>query len=307
METNVQRGKLFDYKNLDQFGSTIVEYVWIGGTGSDLRSKSKTYNFEVKSVEDLDEWNYDGSSTYQATTENSEVVLKPVALFNDPFRGLPNKIVLCETYINDKPTTTNFRHFAREIFTKENVEKHDPWFGFEQEYAVSAKVGSHLEWPLGWPVGGFPQPQGPYYCSVGTYSNGREIMEAHYKACLYAGVKCFGTNAEVMPGQWEYQVGTCKGIEAADHMWMARYLIHRVSEYFNVSVSFEPKPILGNWNGSGCHTNFSNNETRNDTDMNNIKEQVERLGAMHLRTIPLYGENNHLRLTGKKKLLIYFR
>jgi glutamine synthetase len=299
MEAKVQSTKLFNYKGLDQLGNCIVEYVWIGGTGLDLRSKSKTYDFEVKSVDDLSEWNYDGSSTYQATTEKSEVTLKPVALFNDPFRGSPNKIVLCETYIDGHPTISNFRYFAKQILSTENVEKHEPWFGFEQEYAVSVKVGSHLEWPLGWPTGGFPEPQGPYYCAVGAYSFGREIMEAHYKACLYAGVKIFGTNAEVMPGQWEYQIGTCKGIEAADHMWMARYLIHRVSEYFNVSVSFEPKPILGNWNGSGCHTNYSTNETRSDSEMQNIKSQVEKLGKMHLRTISLYGENNHLRLTGK--------
>ena len=300
MESSLPRIGQLDYKHLDQKGNSIVEYVWIGGTGSDIRSKSKTYSTEVKSFEDLDEWNYDGSSTYQATTERSEVILKPVALFDDPFRGKPNKIVLCETFLDGKPTNTNFRYWARQIFTKENVENHDPWFGFEQEYAVSSKIGSHLEWPLGWPIGGFPQPQGPYYCAVGAYSHGREIMEAHYKVCLNAGVKIYGTNAEVMPGQWEYQIGTIKGIEAADHMWMGRYLLHRVSEYFNVSVSFEPKPILGNWNGSGCHTNYSNNGTRNDTNIENIKEQIEKLGKMHSRTIPLYGENNHLRLTGKK-------
>lgn len=301
----IKKLKSFDYVHLDQHGKSIVEYVWIGGTGLDIRSKSKTYNHEVQSLEDLDEWNYDGSSTYQATTEKSEVTLRPVALFNDPFRGLPNKIVLCETYLDDQPTSTNFRYFATKVFTDENVDKHDPWFGFEQEYAISVKVGNHLEWPLGWPTGGFPQPQGPYYCAVGTHSYGREIMETHYKACLFAGVKIFGTNAEVMPGQWEYQIGTCKGIEAADHMWMARYLLHRVSEFFNVSVSFEPKPIQGNWNGSGCHMNYSTNETRNDSEMKGIKEQIGKLAVMHTRTIPLYGEKNHLRLTGIFKYLIF--
>jgi len=297
MESSIN-SNITNFKNLNQFGQVIVEYVWIGGTGSDLRSKSKTYNFEVKSVEDLDEWNYDGSSTYQANTENSEVILRPVALFNDPFRGLPNKIALCDTYIDGKPTISNFRHFAQKIFSKENVEKHDPWFGFEQEYAISVRVGSNLEWPLGWPTGGFPKPQGPYYCAVGAHSYGREIMEAHYKSCLYAGIKIFGTNAEVMPGQWEFQIGTCKGIEIADHLWVSRYILHRVSEYFNVTINFEPKPIFGNWNGSGCHVNYSTVETRNDMEMKAIYEQIQKLGANHEKVIPLYGENNHLRLTG---------
>ncbi len=45
---------------------------------------------------------------------------------------------------------------------------------------------------------------------------GRAIMEAHYRACLYAGIKISGTNSEVMPGQWEFQVGPCHGIEIGD-------------------------------------------------------------------------------------------
>ena len=40
----------------------------------------------------------------------------------------------------------------------------------------------------------------------------------------YAGVKVSGINAEVMPGQWEYQVGPCTGIDSGDHLVMSRYL-----------------------------------------------------------------------------------
>ena len=48
---------------------------------------------------------------------------------------------------------------------------------------------------------------GPYYCGVGANKvYGRDVVEAHYRACLYAGINISGTNAEVMPAQWEYQV-----------------------------------------------------------------------------------------------------
>lgn len=298
METEHVKSNL-DYKSLSQNGKVIIEYVWLGGTGNDLRGKSKTYEKEITSVEDLDEWNYDGSSTWQAPTEASEILLRPVALFNDPFRGVPNKICLCDTYHPDgTPTVTNFRFFANKIFNKAGDE--DPWFGIEQEYAILKPIGTGLSWPLGWPIGGYPKPQGSYYCSVGSrFSIGREIADAHYKVCLNAGVQIYGTNCEVMPGQWEFQIGNCKGIDIGDHLWMARYLLQRVAETFGVEISIDPKPIKGDWNGSGCHTNYSTNGTRNDTEMKEIYAHLERMAEAHLEVIPLYGEDNHYRLTGK--------
>jgi glutamine synthetase len=76
-------------------------------------------------------------------------------------------------------------------------------------------------------------------------------VESHYRACLAAGIKISGINAEVLPGQWEYQIGPCTGIESGDHSWIARYIMHRVCEDYGVVVSFDPKPIPGDWNGSG--------------------------------------------------------
>ena len=203
-------------------------------------------------------------------TENSEVILRPVAYYADPFRLGDNVIVLAESWnwkegSNFKelvPANTNFRHFANKIWDHPAVKAEKTWYGIEQEYTLVGTNTKFTMWPLGWPNNGYPGSQGPYYCSVGAnVCFGRIISDAHYKACMYAGVKISGTNAEVMPGQWEYQVGPCEGVTIGDDMWMSRYLLGRVAEDFNVSVSFAPK-LFPDWNGSGCHTNYSTETMR---------------------------------------------
>ena len=305
------KSKRFDFNKLDIGDNTIVEYIWIGGQGQDLRSKAKTVKGKVNSLKDLDIWNYDGSSTGQASTESSEILLIPVALFKDPFTGGNNKLVFCETYHCDmQPTNTNFRYFAQKIFennkTKESEKENekekffDPWFGLEQEYAIMEPSGTALTWPYGWPQGGYPKPQGEYYCSTGIMNNyGRIIMNFHYKACLYAGIKIQGTNSETMPGQWEFQIGVCKGLEAGDHLWMARYILQRIAEYYRLDINFDCKPVKGDWNGSGCHVNFSTQETRAEGGLQVIYSQIEKLKVTHDKIINLYGEDNKKRLTGK--------
>jgi len=294
--------RFYNYNNLEQRGSIIAEYVWIDGTGLNLRSKAKTITKPVNSLADLPEWNYDGSSCYQASTHNSEVIMKPVAYYPDPFRGGNNIIVLTETYVwaDDqfttlKPANTNFRHYAKAIFDAGAHE--EPWFGIEQEYSLLEVKNKFTVKPLGWPSSGFPGPQGPYYCSVGAnICYGRAVMDAHYKACLFASIKISGTNCEVMPGQWEYQVGPCLGIEVGDQMWISRYLLGRVAEDFGISVSFEPK-LFRDWNGAGCHTNYSTKTMREIGGMDYIKGLLDKMAPKHVLHISLYG-NNEKRLTG---------
>ncbi|XP_023317775.1 glutamine synthetase 2 cytoplasmic-like [Trichogramma pretiosum] len=288
------------YFNLPQPENKIqAKYVWIDGTGEGLRSKSRTLDFVPKNPEELPKWQYDGSSTYQAEGENSDIFLKPQAIYKDPFRRNNNILVLCDTYYSDMtPTKSNKRAAAAEAM--EMVKSHDPWFGIEQEYTFLDMDGR----PLGWPKNGFPGPQGPYYCGVGADRViGREIVEAHYRACLYAGVDISGTNAEVMPSQWEYQVGPSLGLKASDDLWISRFILHRLGEEFGVVVTLDPKPMPGHWNGAGAHCNFSTKAMREENGIEEIRRAIEKLSKRHEKHIKAYdpreGKDNERRLTGK--------
>ena len=287
---------------------------------------------EPKSVAEIPEWNYDGSSTNQAPGDDSEVILRAIAMYPDPFRGGNNKLVLCETFTPEgEALPTNSRAFARSIFDQCAGEK--CWFGIEQEY-IMFRDGTPLGWPrtsarsFGGPTVqiGYPGPQGPYYCSAGAdVTFGRDLVETHLKACLYAGLTVSGINAEVMAGQWEYQVATlsfkklgpvlalmfhvhasassqvgpCEGISSGDEITMSRYILHRCAEMYNIVISIDPKPIPGDWNGSGCHTNFSTEKMRRAPDgLKHIFAGIGRLAEKHKDHIAAYGEGNERRLTG---------
>ena len=287
----------------------LAEYVWIDGDFG-LRGKTKVLDaYDPKlGAKGLPIWNYDGSSTNQAPGDDSEVLIRPQAVFRDPFRGGQHILVMCDTLDpkDNSPIPTNTRHKADALFAQAPEE--EPWYGIEQEYTLF-KQGVPLGWPsttvrsFGGPCTqvGFPGPQGPYYCSAGAdVAFGREIVEAHLHACLHAGIKVSGINAEVMPGQWEYQVGPCTGIESGDHLWMSRYILHRVAEASGVVVSLEPKPIPGDWNGAGCHTNYSTKAMREqDGAFKSVMvPAIEKLGKRHAAHIQAYGEGNDKRLTG---------
>ena len=282
-----------------------AEYIWIDGSEPvpALRSKARVLPFkEIFDVKDFPEWSFDGSSTNQATGNDSDCILKPVNFVMDPLRDC-GYLVLCEVYNPDNktPHITNNRAKLRAVL--ESSKDHDMWAGFEQEYTMFQNGR-----PLGWPTTGFPGPQGPYYCSAGSEKAfGRDLVEAHMQACLDAGILFYGINAEVMPGQWEFQIGyrdvdgeDAGVLNVSDHVHFARWLLERLGEEYDIAISFDNKPIKGDWNGAGMHTNFSTKETRDaSVGKKAIERIVKNLEKNHAKDIMVYGFGLRDRLTGE--------
>lgn len=204
-------------------------------------------------------------------------------------------LVMCEVLNPDfTPHENNTRRPLADMIDQE-VESEKPLYGMEQEYTMLNDHG----WPYGWPENGYPAPQGPFYCGVGAQSTyGRALAEAHLDACIRAGINISGINAEVMPGQWEYQIGPVGPLELGDSIMVSRWLLHRIGEDFGITCTFEPKPVKGDWNGAGAHTNFSTASMRQPGGLDTIKKAIERLGQAHGEHIAQYGTGNEERLTG---------
>lgn len=282
-----------------------LEYIWLDGYKPEPNLRSKTKVIEWSSinnpkydalrengcpaVEELPVWSYDGSSTKQADGNKSDCLLKPCRVIPDPQRK-QSFLVMCEVLNPDgKPHISNTRHNI-----SSETESDELWFGFEQEYTL-VRDGK----PLGFPKDGYPEPQGKYYCAVGSRNvTGREIAEQHLDVCLSAGLNITGINAEVLLGQWEYQLLGKGNKKGADDLWLSRYLLHRICEQYNVQVEFHPKPVHGDWNGSGLHVNFSNKRMREYGGEEFFIDICETLEKLHKKFIDNYGSSNELRLTG---------
>lgn len=287
--------------------AVILEYIWIDGneTSPELRSKTKIIKDKtIITLSEVPEWSFDGSSTNQAEGSDSDCILKPVAIYNDPMRGTGSYLVLNEVLNSDRtPHKTNKRSDLKEVFDKYD-EEYKPWFGIEQEYTLyeihneKHKFNSKLyKWPDKVEI---MPPQGRYYCGVGGGRVfGREIAESHMHACIQAGLNITGINAEVMPSQWEYQIGAVDALTVSDQIWVSRWMLQRISEEFGAFASFDPKPLDGDWNGAGAHINFSTKQMREKGGYKYIVDACEKLGEHHEKHINLYGNDNEKRLTGQ--------
>ena len=277
-----------------------LEYIWLDGyqPTQSLRSKTKIEKDFSGKLEDLPNWSFDGSSTEQAPGGSSDCVLKPVYVISDPQRK-NGYLVMCEVLTSDGiPHPSNGRALIED-------DDNDFWFGFEQEYFLwSTKTNK----PLGFPEGGYPGPQGPYYCSVGANNAfGRNIIEEHLDACIEAGLNVEGINAEVAAGQWEFQIFSKGAKEAGDQIWLARYLLERIGEKHEVSINWHCKPLgTLDWNGSGMHANFSNSLLRTAGSKEIYDKVCEAFRPVVKEHIEVYGADNHLRLTGKHETASIF-
>lgn len=270
-----------------------LEYIWLDGykPTQSLRSKTKIEKDFSGELEDCPNWSFDGSSTEQAPGGSSDCVLKPVFIVPDPQRK-DAYLVMCEVLSADgKPHESNGRATIED-------DDNDFWFGFEQEYFL---WDPETNKPLGFPAGGYPGPQGPYYCSVGAKNAyGREIVEEHLDACLDAGLNVEGINAEVAAGQWEFQIFAKGAKRAGDEIWVARYLLERIGERYGVAINWHCKPLGQlDWNGSGMHANFSNEVLRTANSKATFEKICEAFRPVVKEHIAVYGADNDQRLTGK--------
>ncbi len=296
--------------------SVFLEYIWVDGSHPTQNLRSKTRVVSVApTLEEIPSWGFDGSSTNQATGDKSDCLLKPVRIFRDPTRK-NSYLVMCEVLQADgTPHPTNKRSLLREVISATRGRAQECLFGLEQEYTLFK--GSR---PLGFGEDRrFPAAQGPYYCGVGADEVfGRELVEEHLQACIAAGIKISGINAEVMPGQWEFQVGPLSPLDVGDHLWVARWLLYRLGEKFGIHATLDPKPVPGDWNGAGCHANFSTPEMRSSQielfhslsagkkfGMDAIEEWCERARHRVPEHLAAYGEGIEMRLTGRHETCRY--
>jgi glutamine synthetase len=301
----------------------ILEYVWLDGFG-ELRSKIRVMDIPLGRIGEFTKdkmfiWNYDGSSCNQATTEDSEVILKPVMSYNNPLLEKIRKeiymngdyhfyLFLCESVDKNGNSVTGSNYqYAKKIFENEHVQNSKIWFGIEQEYFFVEPSTKHV-------VDFIPYNhdnnnkyiQGPYYCGIGgnnMYYIQRKMALQHMQICLEMNIPISGINAEVAPNQWEYQVGPCIGIKGAHDLWVSRYILKRIAEMNNYDVTFHPKPLRAPefeeiWNGSGAHINISTEESRNEHGLEVIYKYMDLLKEKHNEHLEVYGKDNILRLTG---------
>jgi glutamine synthetase len=271
-----------------------LEYVWLDGyePQPNLRSKVKTLKLDGDLIQ-LDKiplWNFDGSSTKQADGSSSDCILKPVQFyFSKDNSSYPTIYVFCEVM---NPDGTPHESNKRAILDKEDMSI---WFGFEQEYFIKSNSSKRV---LG--LDEFSEPQGKYYCGIGHNVKGRDLVDEHYNMCLDLGINITGINDEVAIGQWEFQVFSEGKKQACDDLWMARYILNKLSERYDYEIEYHPKPLVyGDWNGSGLHTNFSNEKMREDGKKEYFDSIFKSFESRHEIHINAYGSDNHMRLTGK--------
>lgn len=295
--------------SLEDTKLVIAEYVFIDGFGN-TRSKTRIIQGQLIPGQEarglmfsVDVWNIDGSSTGLSENSNSDIILLPRALFNDPFNESRDRIkyclVLCDLMNIDgspHPTNTRVQLFRiLEQLGQTKINEEEPLFGIEQEYIIYDAATSL---PYKCQPTTYSSNQHLYYCGVGgNLAFGREIASEHMKKCIIAGIDICGFNAQVAPSQWEFQIGICNPIAVCDHLWMARYILARVAELHGTYISYDPKFIGSASNHSSAHTHFSTASMRAEGGLAVIKTAIEKLANRHKEHMAIYSSVNERRIT----------
>lgn len=294
--------------------TVFAEYIWIDGTQPSKALRGKTRILpddavahsgnprEPVPLAGFPVWGSDGSSTNQACGKDSDIGLVPVCATLDPVRPGRSFLVLCEVVDPAGAShSTNTRSELRRVLDA-GAATSDALFGFEQEYTF---LGPDRR-PLGFPVGGFPAAQGPYYCAVGWFNIfGRTVYEDFMQAAVKAGLAIAGANFEVMPGQAEFQIGAVDALTACDHLWLARWLLHRITENHGIAVTLDAKPVPGDWNGAGMHANLSTRAMRAPGGLPHIEAACQALAGKRQEHLDVYGHGYQDRLTGHHETCSY--
>ncbi|CAC5398559.1 glnA [Mytilus coruscus] len=267
----------------------IIEYVFVNHTGYEVCSKTRIVDAEPATVEDCPVWDNYMWDDVEGKPENfKEMILKPVAMFKNPFFRSPHKLVICEFWLNmETPSTINTRYTCKKTMERLNFDPisgyrpkqpHDPWFGIEQEYFVTRDDGV----PISYDPKNYNYETLILYTKLGHRHDKnigieRELSNRHMTACLYAGIKFGGVIRENNPSQWEYQIGPCLGETIGDHLNMSRYILQRLAEMFGLRVTFHPVPVNGSPLTSSGHLNFSISKMRAKGGIKFIRHAINLL------------------------------
>lgn len=282
--------------SLQGSGKVMAEYIWLGSSGADLKSRTVVLDEQPASPEDLPIAEIDGSSYGQAAEESCEIYLQPKKIFADPFRGGNHILVLCDTYVpplachavadpweNMAPHISNHRAACEEVMKQATQQQ--PVFTMQQDYTLISDGCPPSGGFLMGETPGVPINNSPGLSEKAAARLGREVSELHMHACLSAGLSYSGSHAS-STHQYGYKIGPCLGLDMGDQLALSRFLLHRIAQHSAAGIHYDSLGALGGASGNKCTVQFSTACSRDPiSGLSAIQDMMERLACSHLVTL----------------------